>query len=432
MNTITPNNASNQNQDTNEKITNVEAEETNDNAGKNAIEIGDLAVNTKKNIEQTFAIAQKKNRLEDLGSPEKEAELRAVAKDIVASALEDGPNGMKKRMEIKNIWVDRPKSKLLLKKIWDLRSKVSEWTSKSTEQLLEINWTIEKKFWKVIKWKFGVIRSIAKWVPLFGKKIDAHLLNQESLADFSDGITKILEDVNKELLDQSTELEVQKQYLQADATALREQFFLAKYVAEEISNQIILIWDGSTSNDNMIQIDELNKNLLAPVLQKASAIWERIVVDIGAYMQFNQLQASWENLQIAVNKTIEVTLHALNNVMTSEVALVKQEETQAGIEATNALTSKMIEHTGERIHIASVQMAKATMKSSTDINSIKKSMNEIQKAVDECNQVYRDSMPWLQKAIGELDELVDQWMKTLGETDQANKKKGKISKDLNI
>ena len=103
MNTITPNNASNQNQDTNEKITNVEAEETNDNAGKNAIEIGDLAVNTKKNIEQTFAIAQKKNRLEDLGSPEKEAELRAVAKDIVASALEDGPNGMKKRMEIKNI-----------------------------------------------------------------------------------------------------------------------------------------------------------------------------------------------------------------------------------------------------------------------------------------------------------------------------------------
>lgn len=377
---------------------------------------------SKKDVSDTFSLAKTKYWLSSLGDEKKEKELRMEAKTLVRDALQAGPDGIKTKVQIKNIWTDVKKSKMLLTKLGELRG-ISEWSEKVYKQLQDIEWDIREKFEEYVggTWK---LRSITKYIPWIWNKINEKILDQENLSRFLDWIQEVLEDASKDLLDQITELEAQKGYLAADAKALKEQFYLMQYVSEELSNQILALPEDS--KELVVFKDEMKRTLMIPVMQKATAIAERVVVDINWYQQCNILQQTAENLKVAVNKTQEVTLHALQTQLTSQVAIGQQNKIFEGIDSLNKLASDLIVSTSQQIKEQSSKIARKTLETSTNMDAVKESFKNIEMAVKEVNDIYQKSLPEMKNTIKQLEDIVDKWMEKVEANEALMKTKGDL------
>lgn len=345
--------------------------------------------------------------------------LSSQAKAIVQQAMQEWPEGIKNRVVIKNIGIDIPKSRLLQKKMSSLTTSASE-SNKKAKALIEDLWkAVEQEMGVLLPWKTKPIRWISKFVPLIGSKLENHMLDQERISSFIEGVQEGLDKATKELKDQVAELSTQQDFLRADAKKLLEDFYLVQFIGQEIEWEIQNMITGDESEDIVLYKDEINKNLLTPVLQKALAIGERIATDYNYYSVLTLIQHTAGNLIIEIQKADQVTMHALQNALTAQIAILRQQEIQNGIDKLNNITWELLRHTAETLGKQSKEVAENTLKTSLNMEDLKASMESIRKSIAEVNQVYENALPEFNKNIEELQTIIAEGDKMLDASEQA-------------
>lgn len=345
--------------------------------------------------------------------------LSSQAKTIVQQAMQEGPEGLKNRVVIKNIGIDMPKSKLLQKKMALLTESTDESHARAWKLLTDLWKSVEQEMGVMIPGKTKPIRWVSKYIPFIGSKLENRLLNKEKVTLFLEGLQKGLEKTEKELKDQITELDTQKAFLKEDAQKLLEDFYLVQFIGQEIEQEIKNLTNGDKSMDMVIYRDEVNKNLLMPVLQKALAIGERIAVDHNYYLTLSALQQTAGNLIVAIQKADQVTMHALQNALAAQIALIRQQEIQSWIDKLNTITWDLIKTTSETIAKQSKEVAESTLKTGLNMEDLKSSIDTIKKAITEVNQVYQNALPEFQKNIETLQTIVAEGDKLLDVSEEA-------------
>lgn len=356
---------------------------------------------------------------------ERISQLSQAARELVDKAISDGPEGMKAQMKIKWLGKDRgPKSALLLTRLWDLNKSTSANNQAIYQDLMNINQTIEDEFGNMLydqRKVWWIIKLLSK-LPFIGDKIHQWVIDQNSLDTFIAHVYATVDKWENILTTQQSELNAQISYLKEDFKALKEQYYLAECVTQEIKLRIEQFNDSwEITTELALQRDELSKNLLTPVMLKAQALLERAHVNLNTMLQLSTLKTTADTLTIALDKVREVTIHALQNTLIASTALGQQQQIQSGINKLNDVTNKAIKRTSEEIANQSVVVAQWVMKHTTDIQAQKEAMQKIKESVLKVSDIYREGLKTIESSNQELVQLIKDGEKLTTELDTMTK-----------
>lgn len=295
-----------------------------------------------------------------------------------------------------------PESNLLQRKVKWLK----EWSGETYKKLIEIEGHIANVLTLQDKNRMNKFRSAISRIPVIGKKINNNILNNTSLESFLKNIDDWLNQSLKRIDDQKADLELQKQQIYEDVQKLKEHYYLLFYIVAELEGKIKNMPE-SNSVEKALK-DNIKNNTFLPLKLKLQSIVERVLVNLNAFSQCNILQNSATNIQISLKRARDVTLYAATVHLATQSAVNEQKKVFDAIKQFGVFTNNLIENTSKHISTQAVEITANSMQTSSDINTIKKSFEEIQWAIKKITDIYNQAIPTIEHNIEEMENIARQ------------------------
>lgn len=106
-----------------------------------------------------------------------------------------------------------------------------------------------------------------------------------------------------------------------------------------------------------------------------------------------------------VNRTLHVTVSALNVGATLAIALANQSMVLEKVESVNKTTSDLIAGTAERLKTQGAQIHKQASSSMLDIEKLKQAFADINIAMDDIATFRRNALPEMAQSVAELNRI---------------------------
>lgn len=332
---------------------------------------------------------------------EKTTELKKQAYNITKDFNPGSLEWTKIEIFIDNLpWI--PNSRLLQGKVKWLK----EWWGETYQQLIQIEAQIADVLTSQKKRGMKQFRSVISKIPVIGKKINNNILNNTSLESFLKNIDDWLNQSLKRIDDQKADLELQKQQIYEDVQKLKEHYYLLFYILAELEGKIKNMPE-SNSVEKALK-DNIKNNTFLPLKLKLQSIVERVLVNLNAFSQCNILQNSATNIQISLKRARDVTLYAATVHLATQSAVNEQRKVFDAIKQFGVFTNNLIENTSKHISAQSVEITANSMQTSSDINTIKKSFEEIQWAIKKITDIYNQAIPTIEQNIKEMENIAKQ------------------------
>lgn len=332
---------------------------------------------------------------------EKTTELKKQAYNITKDFNPGSLEWTKIEIFIDNLpWI--PKSRLLQGKVKWLK----EWWGETYQQLIQIEAQIANVLTLQDKNRMNKFRSAISRIPVIGKKINNNILNNTSLESFLKNIDDWLNQSLKRIDDQKADLELQKQQIYEDVQKLKEHYYLLFYILAELEGKIKNMPE-SNSVEKALK-DNIKNNTFLPLKLKLQSIVERVLVNLNAFSQCNILQNSATNIQISLKRARDVTLYAATVHLATQSAVNEQRKVFDAIKQFGVFTNNLIENTSKHISTQAVEITANSMQTSSDINTIKKSFEEIQWAIKNITDIYNQAIPTIEHNIEEMENIARQ------------------------
>lgn len=114
-----------------------------------------------------------------------------------------------------------------------------------------------------------------------------------------------------------------------------------------------------------------------------------------------------------VDRSINVTISALQVAVTVALALERQQLVLDKIEAINATTSGLIAGTAERLRTQGTAIHQQAASSMLDMDALRSAFSDINSALDEVTRYRRDALPKMETQVRELDRLAADHERTM-------------------
>ena len=121
-----------------------------------------------------------------------------------------------------------------------------------------------------------------------------------------------------------------------------------------------------------------------------------------------------------VNRSLNVTVTALNTAATLQIALQHQKKVLKGVEAVTNTTNELIAGTAEQLKTQGVEIQKQASKASLDIEVLKKAFNDVEEALNEISNFRRGALPQMAQSIVEMNDITGTMEKTIENYEKGN------------
>ena len=106
-----------------------------------------------------------------------------------------------------------------------------------------------------------------------------------------------------------------------------------------------------------------------------------------------------------VNRTLHVTVSALNVGATLAIALANQKNVLEKVESVNKTTGDLIAGTAERLKTQGAQIHKQAASAMIDIDQLKQAFADIKDAMEDIATFRTNALPQMAQSVAELDRL---------------------------
>ena len=147
------------------------------------------------------------------------------------------------------------------------------------------------------------------------------------------------------------------------------------------------------------------EELLFPLRQRIIDLQQQLAVNQQGVLVTEGIIRNNKELVRGVNRTLHVTVSALNVGATLAIALANQKSVLEKVESVNKTTGDLIAGTAERLKTQGAQIHKQASTAMIDIDQLKQAFTDIKAAMDDIATFRMNALPQMAQSVAELDRL---------------------------
>ena len=147
------------------------------------------------------------------------------------------------------------------------------------------------------------------------------------------------------------------------------------------------------------------EELLFPLRQRIIDLQQQLAVNQQGVLVTEGIIRNNKELVRGVNRTLHVTVSALNVGATLAIALANQKNVLEKVESVNKTTGDLIAGTAERLKTQGAQIHKQASSSMLEIDQLKQAFADIKIAMEDIATFRTNALPQMAQSVVELDKI---------------------------
>lgn len=174
----------------------------------------------------------------------------------------------------------------------------------------------------------------------------------------------------------------------------------------------------------------ISEELLYPLRQRIMDLQQQLAVSQQGYIATEIIMRNNKELIRGVNRSMSVTISALETAATVAMALANQKIVLDKINAVSQTTSDLISGTAARLKTQGADIHKQASSSQLSIESLKSAFVDLKTAMDDVSNFRINALPQMAQSIIELNKISQEAENTIKKLDEGNKQKPEIKLEL--
>lgn len=262
-------------------------------------------------------------------------------------------------------------------------------------------------------------------LPGVGSPLKRYFSKFESAQTVIAGIIRSLENGRDQLnRDNITLTEDQKQ-MQETAKKLERAIQLGMLMDQKLQYKLEREIDPADPKHAFISED-----LLFPLRQRIMDLQQQLAVARQGQIAVEVIMRNNKELIRGVNRSLSVTVSALETAASVAMALANQKIVLDKINAVNKTTTDLISGTAARLKTQGVEIHKQAASSQLDLNALKTAFQDIKASMDEVANFRKEALPQMAQTILELDQITKECGKAAARIEEGKAKSPDIKIDM--
>lgn len=271
----------------------------------------------------------------------------------------------------------------------------------------------------------GWFSRIVGRLPGIGSPMKRYFTRYESAQTVIAAIIRSLENGRDQLLrDNVTLVDDQKQMRD-----LTHKLQMAVKLGQLIDQKLENVLQRETAQEDP-KHRFISEELLFPLRQRIIDLQQQLAVNQQGVLASEIIIRNNKELARGVNRSLNVTVTALEVGVTVAMALANQKIVLEKVQSVSKTTSDLIAGTASRLKTQGVEIHKQASSAQLDISSLKSAFADIKIAMDDVSNFRVQALPQMAKAIQELDEVSAQAEESIKKMEDGNRVKPQIRIDI--
>ena len=261
----------------------------------------------------------------------------------------------------------------------------------------------------------GWFSRLVGLIPGVGSPLKRYFSKYESSQTIIQAIINSLEGGKNQLTRDNTTLKEDQARMRLLTEKLYAALELAQSVDEALENAIE---EGTSSIE---QTKFIQEELLFPLRQRIMDLQQQCAVNQQAVLAIEIIIRNNKELIRGVNRSLSVTVNALEVGVTVALALANQKIVLDKITALNTTTSNLLAGTAARLKTQATEINQNASSAQLETDKLKQAFHDISAALEEIGRFRTESLPRMAKSIEELNTLSGEAEKAITRHEQSDK-----------
>lgn len=309
-----------------------------------------------------------------------------------------------------------------------LKQPVKKLSERSTDggevanSLINLKLKVEELDPSKFSFESGWISRTLGFLPGIGDPLKKYFSKFESAQDVISAIIKSLENGRDQLQrDNITLIEDQKS-MREISDKLTQLISLSQIIDNKL--QYKLDREVPAGSD---QQKFLMEEIQFPMRQRIIDLQQQLAVNQQGIIATEIIMRNNKELIRGVNRSLNVTVSALQVAATVAMALANQKIVLDKINSVNQTTNDLIGGTAARLKTQGVEIQKQASSASLNMDTLKVAFQDMKIAMDDISQFRQKALPQMAQAVIEMEKLTTEAQSSIAKMDRGNHIKPSIS-----
>ncbi|MBL7554481.1 MAG: toxic anion resistance protein [Bdellovibrionaceae bacterium] len=315
------------------------------------------------------------------------------------------------------------KSELLKQPVKKLSDRSSE-GGEVANSLINLKLKVEELDPAKFNFEPGWVSRTLGFLPGIGDPLKKYFSKFESAQDVIAAIIKSLENGRDQLTRDNITLTEDQKSMREISDKLTQMIALSQVIDNKL--QYKLDREVTAGSD---QHKFLSEEILFPLRQRIIDLQQQLAVNQQGVIATEIIMRNNKELVRGVNRSLNVTVSALQVAATVAMALANQKIVLDKINSVNKTTNDLIAGTASRLKTQGVEIQKQASSASLDMNTLKVAFQDLKTAMDDISTFRQKALPQMAQAVIEMEKLTTEAQSSIAKMDKGNQVKPAIAID---
>lgn len=313
------------------------------------------------------------------------------------------------------------KSELLKQPVKKLSEKSGE-GSEVGNALINLKLQVEELDPAKFNFNEGWVSRTLGFLPGVGKPLKKYFSKFESAQDVIAAIIKSLENGRDQLQrDNVTLLEDQKS-MRDISEKLTQLIALSQTIDTKLQYKLEREVQAGSEQHNF-----LSEEILFPLRQRIIDLQQQLAVNQQGVIATEIIMRNNKELVRGVNRSLNVTVSALQVAATVAMALANQKIVLDKVNSVNQTTNDLIAGTASRLKTQGVEIQKQASTASLNMDTLKVAFQDMKIAMEDISTFRQKALPQMAQAVIEMEKLTTEAQSSIAKMDKGNQAKPNIT-----
>lgn len=315
------------------------------------------------------------------------------------------------------------KSSLLQQPVKKLSDRSSE-GGEVANSLINLKLKVEELDPAKFNFEPGWVSRTLGFLPGIGDPLKKYFSKFETAQDVIAAIIKSLENGRDQLQRDNITLTEDQKSMREISDKLTQMIALSQVIDTKL--QYKLDREVAPGSD---QHKFLSEEIMFPLRQRIIDLQQQLAVNQQGVIATEIIMRNNKELVRGVNRSLNVTVSALQVAATVAMALANQKIVLDKINSVNKTTNDLIAGTASRLKTQGVEIQKQASSASLDMNTLKVAFQDLKTAMDDISTFRQKALPQMAQAVIEMEKLTTEAQSSIAKMDKGNQAKPAIAID---
>lgn len=268
----------------------------------------------------------------------------------------------------------------------------------------------------------GWVSRTLGFLPGIGDPLKKYFSKFESAQDVIAAIIKSLENGRDQLQRDNVTLMEDQKSMREISDKLSQLIALSQVIDNKLQYKL----DREVSPGSEQQ-KFLMEEIQFPLRQRIIDLQQQLAVNQQGVIATEIIMRNNKELVRGVNRSLNVTVSALQVGATVAMALANQKVVLDKINSVNQTTNDLIAGTASRLKTQGVEIQKQASSASLNMDTLKVAFDDMKAAMEDISQFRQKALPQMAQAVIQMDKLTNDAQAAIAKMDRGNQAKPNIS-----